>query len=46
MKKYVPITSAWQLTDIPGVGESIAHDLRSLGYSKPLDLRGQDPEVM
>lgn len=43
---YVPIASAKHLTDIPGVGPSIANDLQSLGYSKPADLRGEDPEAM
>jgi hypothetical protein len=44
--KYIPAASARHLTDIPGVGSSIANDLRSLGYSKTADLRGEDPEVM
>lgn len=31
---------------IPGVGPSIAQDLRDLGYSQPQDLVGEDPQVM
>lgn len=44
--RYIPIVDAKTLTDIPGVGPSIANDLRSLGYENPADLRGEDPEVM
>lgn len=31
------------LTDLPNVGESIADDLRALGYATPAALRGADP---
>lgn len=34
------------LKDIPGVGESIAKDLESLGYKSVHDLIGQNPEHM
>ncbi|MFZ1249376.1 MAG: helix-hairpin-helix domain-containing protein [Candidatus Saccharimonadales bacterium] len=44
--KAVPIQQATKLTDIPGVGKSIAVDLASLGYSQPSDLKGQNPEAM
>lgn len=40
------IAKAHELTDIPGVGTSIAADLESLGYHKPSDLIGEDPEIM
>jgi len=33
-----------ELTIIPGVGKSIAADLRSLGIRRVADLRGKDPE--
>ena len=32
------------LQTIPGVGPSLAQDLRDLGISQVADLRGQDPE--
>ncbi len=32
------------LQTIPGVGPSLAQDLRELGISRVADLRGQDPE--
>ena len=35
-----------RLQAIPGVGPSIAGDLRSLGYRSVSDLEGQDPEAM
>jgi hypothetical protein len=44
--KYIPLANAKHLTDIPGVGSSIADDLRSLGYSKPSDLSGENPKSM
>ncbi len=44
--KHLRLADASHLTDIPGVGASIASDLQSLGYSKPTDLRGEDPENM
>lgn len=34
------------LQAIPGVGPSIAADLRALGMKDPTDLRGRDPEVL
>jgi hypothetical protein len=39
-------TIAGDLQAIPGVGPSIAQDLRDLGYSKVADLSGADPERM
>ncbi|NTW46488.1 MAG: pathogenicity locus [Candidatus Moranbacteria bacterium] len=32
------------LTEIPGVGKSIAEDLRKIGVRRVADLRGRDPE--
>ena len=34
------------LQEIPGIGPSLAADLRALGYSAVDDLRGQDPLAM
>lgn len=34
------------LQTIPGIGPSMAQDLRDLGYFKVSDLKGQDPERM
>jgi len=34
------------LEAIPGVGRSIAADLRALGYRSAEDLAGEDPEAM
>ena len=34
------------LQAIPGVGPSIAQDLKDLGYSMVRDLRNEDPEKM
>ena len=34
------------LQTIPGIGPSMAQDLRDLGYFKVSDLQGQDPELM
>jgi hypothetical protein len=34
------------LETIPGVGRSIADDLRALGYRSAEDLAGEDPEAM
>ncbi|MDH3455391.1 MAG: helix-hairpin-helix domain-containing protein [Gemmatimonadota bacterium] len=31
---------------LPGVGPSIARDLADLGYARPDDLRGEDPQEM
>lgn len=44
--KTVPIQQATKLTDIPGVGKSIAADLTRLGYTKPSDLKGENPQAM
>lgn len=41
MKKSFPPQS---LTDIPGVGKSIAEDLRNIGIHRVDDLKGMDPE--
>lgn len=35
-----------ELESIPGVGRSIASDLRSLGIHSLADLKGRNPEVM
>ena len=35
-----------ELLKIPGVGISIANDLRELGYEKPEDLKGESPQSM
>src|SRR5665647_3852225 len=40
MKKRYPPQS---LTDIPGVGISIANDLRNIGIHRIDDLKGMDP---
>lgn len=34
------------LQSIPGIGPSMAQDLRDLGYYKVEDLSGQNPELM
>ncbi|MDH4072041.1 MAG: helix-hairpin-helix domain-containing protein [Gammaproteobacteria bacterium] len=34
------------LQTIPGIGPSMAQDLRDLGYFQVSDLKGQDPELM
>lgn len=34
------------LQTIPGIGPSMAQDLRDLGYFRVSDLKGQDPELM
>jgi hypothetical protein len=34
------------LQSIPGVGVSLAQDLRDLGYNSVAALRGSDPELM
>jgi hypothetical protein len=38
--------SADPLQQIPGVGPSIARDLRLLGMRTPADLSGRDPEAL
>ena len=35
-----------QLQVIPGIGPSLATDLRSLGIRRPADHRGHDPEAL
>ncbi len=35
-----------ELQRIPGVGKSIATDLRSIGINRVADLKSKDPEVM
>lgn len=35
-----------KLTDIPGIGVSIAADLVRIGIKKPADLRGRSPEAL
>jgi len=34
------------LESIPGIGPSLARDLRLLGYKQVRDLKGEDPEKM
>ena len=34
------------LESVPGVGKSIAQDLRQLGINTVPDLKGQDPELL
>ncbi len=34
------------LREIPGIGRSLAADLKSLGYTEVQDLRGENPEEM
>ena len=41
MKKRIPPQS---LTHIPGVGKSIAEDLRNIGIYRIDDLKGMDPD--
>jgi nucleotidyltransferase/DNA polymerase involved in DNA repair len=43
MKKRYPSQS---LTDIPGVGKSIANDLRNIGIHRIDDLKGMDPGLL
>lgn len=45
-KKSGSNVAAGDLQTIPGVGPSIAEDLRDLGYSRVSDLRSEDPEQM
>ena len=39
-------STSTELQMIPGVGPSIAQDLRDLGFRTVSDLEGQDPETM
>lgn len=41
-----PLPVADDLQTIPGVGPSMAQDLRDLGYFSVSELAGQDPELM
>lgn len=34
------------LTEIPGIGPSLAQDLRLIGYEKVEDLKSADPQAM
>jgi len=34
------------LESLPGIGPSLARDLRDLGFRAPADLHGQEPERM
>ncbi len=34
------------LTVIPGIGKSLAEDLRNIGITEVADLKGKDPEEM
>lgn len=34
------------LTDIPGVGKSIAQDLQAIGITQVSDLKDKDPEML
>ncbi len=38
--------AADELQNIPGVGRSIAEDLRSLGIRRVIDLRDKNPETL
>jgi len=42
----VPPRAKDPLQAIPGIGPSLARDLRLLGYRTPTDLREADPEEM
>ena len=35
-----------ELQSIPGIGKSLAVDLRDLGYQRVADLKGEDPQKM
>jgi hypothetical protein len=35
-----------ELQAIPGIGKSLAVDLRDLGYKRVADLKGEDPQKM
>jgi hypothetical protein len=45
-RRRQPSRQADELQTIPGVGPSIAVDLRELGIRRVADLRGRDPERM
>ncbi len=44
MRNRIPVGD--DLERIPGVGPSIARDLRGLGVRRVADLRGRDPEAL
>jgi predicted RecB family nuclease len=46
MPATMKTTSADDLLLIPGVGKSIARDLRDLGITRVADLRHADPEAL
>jgi hypothetical protein len=35
-----------ELQIIPGVGKNLSKDIVDLGYQKPGELKGEDPEIM
>lgn len=35
--------SVVQLTDLPNIGKTLGHDLKSIGINHPDQLKGQDP---
>lgn len=41
-----PARDLQALESIPGIGKSLAEDLRSIGYKHVNDLKGEDPEKM
>jgi hypothetical protein len=45
MKARKP-AEATKLEHIPGIGPSLAQDLRRLGIQKPIDLKGKNPEKL
>lgn len=44
MKRH--LTNDQELTIIPGVGKSIAEDLRQIGINMVSDLTGKDPQAL
>jgi len=44
--KHALPDQADELQEIPGVGPSLARDLRLIGIEKVADLRGRDPEQL
>lgn len=46
MSDFTPPQCRDPLLAIPGVGKSIAGDLRAIGISKIADLKGRDPETL
>jgi hypothetical protein len=43
---YFPMKNKNELTEIPGVGKSIAADFARIGIKKISDLKGKDPEEL